>query len=73
MLSEAAHPVAPLEPIDVKDHDKTASRYPENQRTCCRTIFSRCLVHVFSLDISGCEQFSCERYRRYHFNFDRDS
>jgi hypothetical protein len=55
-----SRPRGPAEPIDVKCHDKTVSRYGENQRTCQCSIFLMFVVHNFSPHHSGCEQFSCE-------------
>jgi hypothetical protein len=58
-------PVGVIEPIEVKGHDKTVSRYRENQRISRCSIFLMFVVHNFSPNHSGREQFSCECYRRH--------
>ena len=42
-------------PIEVKGHDKTVSRYGENQCTRQGSIFSIFVVHNLSPNHSGCE------------------
>ena len=63
-------PVGPAKPIEVKGHDKTVSRYGENQWTREHPIFLILVIHNFSPNHSGCEQFSCERDWRHLFRFE---
>ena len=62
-------PGRPIEPIETEDHDEAGGRYSENQRTCQCSIFLMFVVHNFSPNHSGCEQFSCECFRRHLFWF----
>src|SRR5215471_9170202 len=70
MLAETAPGLVSALAIEVKGHDKTISRYGENKRTCHCSIFSMCVVHYFSPDHSGGDQFFCQCYWGDFFCFD---
>jgi hypothetical protein len=65
-------PFGHIEPIEVEGHEEAASRDSENKRPrhCQCSIFLIFVVHTFSPNHSGCEQFSCKCYRRHLLWFD---
>ena len=62
--------VGSAEPIEVKCHDKTVSRYGENQWPCPCSILLIFVVHRLFPNHSGCEQFVRERDWCRLFRFD---